>query len=82
MAHEPQHPDNPCRASLPEAEQTPAKIWELLRRNEKFRRAVVKLQSLDNAAKAERKIGPAWFAADGLVKTLKRHHEFAGCALE
>ena len=81
MAHEPQHPDNPCRASLPEAELIPAKIWELLRRNEKFHRAVRKLQSLDRVAKSQRTIGPAWFAANRLVKALKIHHDFAGYAL-
>jgi hypothetical protein len=82
MAHEPQHPDNPCRASLPDAERIPAKIWELLRRNEKFGRAVRKLQQLDRAAKEQGKIGQVWFAADSLVKALKSHHDFAGYALE
>jgi hypothetical protein len=67
---------------LPDAERIPAKIWELLRRNEKFGRAVRKLQQLDRAAKEQGKIGQEWFAADGLVKTLKCHHEFAGYALE
>lgn len=82
MAHEPQHPNNPCHASLPEAERIPAKIWELLRRNEKFHRAVSKLQHLDRLAKEHRTIGQTWFAANSLVKSLKSHHEFAGYALE
>lgn len=80
MAHTPQHPDNPC--SLDENEQTPAKIWELLRRNGKFQRAVNKLQRLDAAARTDPTIGPAWFAGYSLVKTLKQHHAFAGHALE
>lgn len=53
MAHLPQHPDNPYNPSLPEAERIPAKLWELLRRNEKFQRAVTKLQGLDEIAKLE-----------------------------
>lgn len=32
---------------MPEAEQVPAKIWELLRRNEKFKRTVARFQELD-----------------------------------
>lgn len=80
MADNPRHEHNPC--SLTENEQTPAKIWELLRRNEKFHRAVTKLQHIDAAAKTERTIGNAWFAADRLVKTLKEHHDFAGHALQ
>ncbi|MFO1487363.1 MAG: hypothetical protein U1F65_02690 [Verrucomicrobiota bacterium] len=80
MANNPRHEHNPC--SFSENEQTPAKIWELLRRNEKFQRAVAKLQRIDAAAKAELIIGDAWFSADRLVKTLKEHHEFAGHALQ
>jgi len=52
MAHAPQHPHNPC--SLDENQQTPAKIWELLRHNERFGRAVRKLQSHDATEKANR----------------------------
>jgi hypothetical protein len=50
MAHTPQHPHNPCL--LKEHEQIPAKIWELLRRNQKISRAVNKLQKLDSDEKA------------------------------
>jgi len=45
MAHEPQHPDNPCALGLDE--QNPAKIWELLRRNGRFQKAVERLIELD-----------------------------------
>lgn len=51
MAHKPQHPDNPCRDSLPEAENIPAKMWELLRRNDTFKKAVLRLAQLDARAK-------------------------------
>jgi hypothetical protein len=49
MAHSPRHPDNPC--SLDENEQIPAKIWELLRRNECFAKAVARLRTLDQDPK-------------------------------
>jgi hypothetical protein len=81
MAHTPQHPENPCRASLPESEQTPAKIWELLRRNDKFKRAVTKLQNLDTLEKTGHVHGlgrVSW----RIVHTLKKHHEVAGHALQ
>jgi hypothetical protein len=42
---------NPCRA--PKAQRLPAKIWELLRRNESFRLEVKKLHALDKRAKQE-----------------------------
>ncbi len=45
MTHKPQHSHNPC--ALPDNQQTPAKIWELLRRNEKFQRSVARLDLLD-----------------------------------
>ena len=41
---------NPC--SLNENEQIPAKIWELLRRNEAFKRTVLSLMKYDQRAKA------------------------------
>jgi len=41
MPHATQHAHNPC--SLDENEQIPAKIWELLRRNESFRSDVARL---------------------------------------
>jgi hypothetical protein len=48
MAHLPQHAQNPC--SLDRNEQVPAKIWELLRRNERFKKAVTRLKVLDKRA--------------------------------
>jgi hypothetical protein len=48
------HPDNPCLQ--PAADQLAAKAWELLRRNDGFRRVVGKLRALDERA-AE--MGPA-----------------------
>ena len=49
MAHAPQNLQNPCL--LDENEQIPAKIWELLRRNENFRADVARLT----------KLGVEWF---------------------
>ena len=51
MAHTPQHPDNPC--SLDENEETPAKIWELLRRNNDFQTQAQRLRELDEQARPE-----------------------------
>ncbi len=82
MPHAPQHPDNPCGTTLPEVEQVPAKIWELLRRNERFHRAVSRLQLLDAAARSESPFGKHWYVARELVKALKKHHALAGLALE
>ena len=42
---------NPCAAS--KAQRLPAKIWELLRRNEPFRTEVKRLSSLDQRARKE-----------------------------
>jgi hypothetical protein len=52
MAYTPQHPENPCRSELSEAEQVPAKLWELLRRNERFQKAFSRLVQLDTRAEA------------------------------
>jgi len=79
MAHAPQHPHNPC--SLDENQQTPAKIWELLRHNERFGRAVRKLQSHDATEKANRVYGP-FRTSCRIVETLKSHHAFAAYALQ
>jgi hypothetical protein len=79
MAHAPQHPHNPC--SLDENQQTPAKIWELLRHNERFGRAVRKLQSHDATEKANRVYGP-FRTSCRVVDALKKHHEFAANALQ
>jgi hypothetical protein len=51
MAHAPQHAYNPC--SLDENEQNPAKIWELLRRNDRFKKAVARLEELDKRPRLE-----------------------------
>jgi len=82
MPHKPEHPDNPYRPDFQEAEHVPAKVWELLRRNEKFRRALDKLRRLDDEAKTAGVGGQAWLSARALVAKLKQHHDFAGHALE
>lgn len=80
MPHTPQHPDNPCRSDLPEDERIPAKIWELLRRNELFRRAVERLQELDRTPNDSN--GIAWARAYRLLQFTQNRRPFAGCALE
>jgi hypothetical protein len=82
MAHAPQHPDNPC--SLGENEQTPAKIWELLRRNDRFKKAVARLEELDkrprpkddSVNRSPREVGLA------MVGRLGELHRFAAVALQ
>lgn len=82
MAHAPQHPHNPC--SLADNEQTPAKIWEMLRRNDRFRKAVARLEVLDKRPRTEddspqrrpREIGLA------MVDRLGEIHGFAGAAIQ
>jgi hypothetical protein len=88
MPVEPQPPFNPCSLKV-EGEQIPAKIWELLRRNDRFRRAVRRLTDLDtqvaHLSKAEPRCAhPAWRAAFQMIKALSRagRHPFAACALE
>jgi hypothetical protein len=82
MAHTTQHPHNPC--SLDENERTPAKIWELLRRNNHFQKAVARLEELDKRTRLvdssprrhPREIGLA------MVDRLGEMHGFAGTAIQ
>ncbi len=82
MAHAPQHPHNP--SSLDENEQTPAKVWELLRRNDWFKKVVARLEGLDKRPRVAddalqrrpREIGLA------MVRRLGEFHSFAGVALQ
>jgi len=76
-------PFNPCL--LDENEQIPAKIWELLRRNDAFRAKVQKLNLLDAKAQDEKRRsvyhGPAWERSRALVERVAARHPFAGVAL-
>jgi len=82
MAYTPKHPHNPCL--LGENEQTPAKIWELLRRNDRFKKAVARLEELDQRPRLEgdsptrrpREVGLA------MVNRLGEIHGFAGVAIQ
>jgi hypothetical protein len=85
MAHAPQHPHNPC--SLDENERIPAKIWELLRRNDAFRADVQQLSKLDtkernDCEKTGKYHGHAWQKSWRLVEHIKARHPFAGVALQ
>lgn len=82
MSHAPQHSHNPC--SLDPDEQIPAKIWELLRRNNRFKQVVTRLQELDKrpqlqdgyAARCPHEVGEA------MVRRLGERNGFAGTALK
>lgn len=82
MAHAPQHLHNPCL--LDENQQTPAKVWELLRRNDRFKKVVARLKALDQrprvaddgSQRRPREIGLA------MVRRLGELHCFAGVALQ
>ena len=85
MAHTSQPAYNPC--SLAEQEQTPAKIWELLRRNEAFRADVQRLVKLDSTernhhARNGQYHGSAWHKSRRLVERVRKRHPFAGIALQ
>ena len=85
MAHAPQHPHNPC--SLDENEQIPAKIWELLRRNDAFLADVQRLSKLDakernDCEKTGKYHGAAWQKSWRLVEHVEARHPFAGVALQ
>ena len=81
MADAPRHPQNPC--SLDENEQTPAKVWELLRRNDRFRKAAARLEDLDKRPRVAdddlqrrpREVGLA------MVSCIGKLHSFAGVAI-
>ncbi len=82
MAHAPQHPHNPC--SLGANEQTPAKIWELIRRNDHFTKAVARLEALDKRPRVEhdsRQRHPRE-TASAMVDRLGEIHGFAGAAIQ
>jgi len=82
LAHTPQHPHNPC--SLNENEQTPAKVWELLRRNGRFKKAVTRLEDLDQrprpaddgSQRQPREVGLA------MAGRLDEIHSFAGVTIQ
>lgn len=82
MSHRPQHPENPY--NLPEQQQAAAKVWELLRRNDRFRRLTCGLQRLDHRARKEERppSSAAWNAAYRLVRGWRDRHDFAGVALQ
>lgn len=72
---------------LDENEQIPAKIWELLRRNQAFRSDVQRLAELDakernNWEKTGTYHGAAWQKSYRLVKRIGASHPFAGVALQ
>src|ERR1041385_61750 len=74
-------------AFLDDDEQSPAKIWELLRRNDKFRSAVMRLARLDakdkeNHTKTGKYHGPAWEKSCRQIETAMEQHSFAGVALQ
>ena len=76
-------PFNPC--TLVEDEQIPAKIWELLRRNERFRASVEQLRKLDNKERATyaasgKYHGPAWKKSCALIRKIEPVHSFAHVA--
>ena len=85
IAHTSQYPGNPC--TLSENEQTPAKIWELLRRNKSFRADVERLIKLDAKERDDWKKtgkyhGEAWKKSCRLIGRIKGQHPFAGVALQ
>lgn len=74
-------------SQLSENEQTPAKIWELLRHNQEFRSVVEKLRRLDAQAQNDRKMtgtyhGTAWEESCSLITKINDRHPFAGVALQ
>jgi len=85
MAKSPQQLFDPC--SRDENAQIPAKIWELLRRNDAFRADVHRLIELDaeernNHAKTGTYHGSAWEQSCHLVESIEQRHPFAGVALQ
>jgi hypothetical protein len=82
MSHKPHHPDNPY--NLPEQQQAAAKVWELLRRNDRFRRLACSLQRLDQRARKEDQplASQAWNAACRLLRVWQNRHDFAAVALQ
>ncbi len=79
---------NPCNLTgEQEDEQIPAKIWELLRRNTRFRADVERLRKLDGKERATyaasgKYHGPAWEKSCALVREVEPRHSFAHVALQ
>jgi hypothetical protein len=76
---------NPCL--LGENQRNPAKIWELLRRNDAFGRVVRRLAVLDEQAKenfekTRQYHGDAWSRSWRLLKGVNAQNSFAGTALQ
>lgn len=71
MRHKPRNELNPYL--LDEAERTSAKIWELLRRNACFQKAVARLQKLDKRPSLDGR---------AMVNRLYTIHGFAGIAIQ
>ena len=76
---------NPCDTD--ENERIPAKIWELLRRNERFRKEVTRLLKYDARTREIRQnrgkhLNPAWEKSCRLLERVRKRNEFAAIALE
>ncbi len=84
MVQPAKHSFNPY--NLPDDEQIPSKIWELLRRNKAFKDEVGRLLELDRREQEGRKKGkwhgPAWDKSCLLVRKVFERHSFAGIALQ
>jgi hypothetical protein len=76
---------NPC--TLGEHELIPAKVWELLRRNDSFRSAASRLERLHDEVLRIRSengefLNEAWHDAHRFLERVKVKHPFGGIALE
>lgn len=82
MPDELEHPFNPGDNTLPDDEQIPAKIWELLRRNSEFKQAVERLRSLDLKAHETKRSGSEWKESSRLIADLENPNPLAALALQ
>jgi hypothetical protein len=82
MAHESELVFNPGDDTLPDDEQIPAKIWELLRRNDEFKKAARQLQQLDEKARATKRSGSEWKESCRMIGDIQSTHPLAALALQ
>src|SRR5208282_2938688 len=82
MVREPQQLFNPGDTTLPDDERIPAKIWELLRRSDDFKKAVQQLRQLDEKARATKRSGSEWKESCGMIGDAASSHPLAALALQ
>ena len=72
---------NPGDDTLSGDERIPAKIWELLRRNDDFKKVVQQLRQLDKKARRTKRSGSEWKESCRIIEDIQNTNPLAALAL-